>query len=80
MKIVAKRSNVIGQTVVATLDDDNLERILDVTRFGLESGYRLRYYRDLYRGLDEKYRERLLSKYHQVCDLLPDYVARRSQT
>jgi len=76
MKIVGERSNVIGQTVVATLDDHNLERALDVTRFGLDNGYRLRYYRNIYRGLDDRYRTRLLKKYHEICDLLEKYVAR----
>ncbi len=70
MKIVAAESNVIGQTVVATLDDDNLARALDITRFGIENGYRLRYYRNLYKGLDEDYRRNLLAKYHEICDLL----------
>ncbi|MBI2898582.1 MAG: SPASM domain-containing protein [Planctomycetes bacterium] len=76
MKVVADRSNVIGQTIVATLDDDNLERALEITRFGVEQGYRLRYYRNLYRGLDAGYKARLLKKYHELCDLLEDYVSR----
>jgi uncharacterized protein len=74
MKIVAARSNVIGQTIVATFDDYNLERALDITRFGIDNGYRLRYYRNLYKGLDAGYRERLLKKYHEICDLLEEYV------
>jgi uncharacterized protein len=40
MKIVSERSNVIGQTVVATLDEYNLGRALDITKFGVENGYR----------------------------------------
>jgi uncharacterized protein len=40
MKVIRRRSNVINQTVVATLDDYNLERILDISRFGMENGYR----------------------------------------
>lgn len=76
MRIVDERSNVIGQTIVATLDDGNLERVLEITRFGLEHGYRLRYYRNLYRGLDADYKQRLLRKYHEVCDLLEDWAAR----
>jgi uncharacterized protein len=76
MKIINERSNVIGQTVVATLDDHNLERALDITRFGVENGYRFRYYRNLYRGLDADYRNRLLKKYHEICDLLETYVAK----
>ncbi|MHC4945037.1 MAG: radical SAM protein, partial [Planctomycetota bacterium] len=56
MKIIGERSNVIGQTIVATLDDHNLERALEITRFGTENGYRLRFYRNLYRGLDEDYK------------------------
>lgn len=75
MKIVDERSNVIGQTCVATLDDLNLDRILDVTRFGIEHGYRLRYYRNIYRGLDEAYKERLLGRYHEICDVLEGYIA-----
>ena len=74
MKIVAERSNVIGQTIVATLDDYNLERLLDVTRFGMENGYRLRYQRDLYRSMDADFAKRVLKKYHELCDLLEDYV------
>jgi radical SAM protein with 4Fe4S-binding SPASM domain len=74
MKIIAERSNAIGQTVVATLDDGNLERAREITRFGVENGYRLRYYRNLYRGLDAEYKTRLLAKYHEICDLLEEYV------
>jgi radical SAM protein with 4Fe4S-binding SPASM domain len=70
MRIIGERSNVIGQTVVATLDDYNLERALEITRFGIENGYRLRYYRNLYKGLDAEYRRRLLQKYHEICDYL----------
>jgi uncharacterized protein len=76
MALVGERANVIGQTVVATLDDHNLERALELTRFGLESGYRLRYHHDLYRGLDEEYRRRLLRRYHEICDLLEEYAGR----
>ena len=76
MKIISARSNVIGQTVVATLDDDNLERALEITRFGIENGYRLRYYRNIYKGLDAEYRKRLLKKYHEICDLLENYIAK----
>lgn len=76
MRLIGERSNALGQTIVATLDDGNLERILDVSRFGVESGYRLRYYRDLYRGLDAGYRARLLGKYRELCDLLESYASR----
>lgn len=74
MKIINERSNVIGQTIAAVLDDDNLERVLDISRFGIENGYRLRYYRNLYRGSDTEYKKRLLKKYHEVCDLLENYI------
>jgi len=76
MKIIGERSNVINQTILATLDDYNLERVLDITRFGIENGYRLRYYRNLYRGMDPRYKKRLLAKYHELCDLLEEYVTR----
>lgn len=74
MKIIKDRSNAIGQTIVATMDDYNLERVLDITRFGLENGYRLRYQKDIYRGLDTEYKERLLKKYHELCDLSESYI------
>ena len=76
MDIVRKRSNVINQTVVATLDDENLERTLDITRFGIENNYHLRYYRNLYKGLDRSYKRRLLQKYHEICDLLEQALVR----
>ncbi|MHC4945579.1 MAG: SPASM domain-containing protein, partial [Planctomycetota bacterium] len=41
-----------------------------------ENGYRLRFYRNLYRGLDEDYKNRLLKRYHEICDLLENYVGR----
>ena len=74
MDVVRTRSNVINQTVVTTLDDLNLDRILDVTRFGIENGYRLRYYRDLFRQTDSGYHQSLRVKYHQLCDLLEQYI------
>lgn len=74
MKIIHDRSNVIGQTIVATLDDYNLDRVLDVSRFGIENGYRLRYYGNQYRGLDKEYKTRLLRKYHELCDLFEKYI------
>jgi radical SAM protein with 4Fe4S-binding SPASM domain len=76
MKLIGERSNVIGQTIVATLDDLNLERALAITRFGIENAYRLRYYRNLYRGLDDDYRRKLLRTYHEICDYLEDAVTR----
>jgi len=74
MKIISARSNVKGQTITATLDEFNLPRALDIARFGIENGYRLRFYRNLYRGIDNEYKKRLLKKYHEVCDLLENYV------
>ncbi|MFA5903697.1 MAG: SPASM domain-containing protein [Desulfobacula sp.] len=76
MKIIAGRSNVKNQTIAVTLDDDNLGRILDISRFGIENGYRLRYNKDLFRGLDRVYQKALLKKYHELCDLFEDYVVR----
>ncbi len=76
MGIVKARSNVVNQTVIATLDDFNLERVLDITRFGVEHGYRLRFHRNLYRGLDAGYKARLLAKYHEVIDLLERYLVK----
>lgn len=76
MKVVAGRSNVKNQTIAVTLDDDNLDRILDIARFGIENGYRLRYNKDLFRGKDSGYQKRLLKKYHELCDLLEAYIAR----
>lgn len=76
MKLIDERSNVTGQTIVATLDDENLERALDIARFGTENGYRLRFYRNLYRGLEGDYQAKLKKKYHEICDLLEDYVGK----
>ena len=76
MKVVGKRSNVKNQTIAVTLDDDNLNRVLDISRFGIENGYRLRYNKDLFRGKDSEYQKRLLKKYHDLCDLLEAYIAR----
>ncbi len=74
MGVIEERSNVIGQTVVATLDDENLERALEIAGFAVDHGYRLRLYRNLYRGLDDEYRSRLLKTYHRICDLLEEAV------
>jgi len=74
MKIISQRSNAIGQTIAATMDDFNLDRVLDITRFGIENGYRLRYQKDLYRGSDVEYMKRLLKKYHELCDLMENYI------
>jgi uncharacterized protein len=76
MQLIKERSNVIGQTIAATLDDYNLERVLDISRFGIENGYRLRYSRNLYRGMDAEYKQRLLRKYHELCDLFEDYIVK----
>jgi radical SAM protein with 4Fe4S-binding SPASM domain len=76
MGVIGERSNVIGQTITATLDDRNLDRILDITRFGLENGYRLRYQKDMFRGSEPGYTKRLLANYHKLCDLLEDYKAK----
>lgn len=75
MKIIEERSNVINQTIVATLDDPgNLNRVEEITIQGLEEGYRLRFYRNLFRGLDVDYKKKLLKKYHTVCDILEQYL------
>lgn len=76
MKIIKERSNVINQTIAVTLEDDNLERILDISRFGIENGYRLRYNKNFFKGLDTPYKQRLLKKYHDLCDLLENYIVR----
>ena len=74
MKIVGEKSNAIGQTIAVTLDDYNLERLLDISRFGVENGYRLRYQKDIYRASDAEYKRRELQKYHELCDLLESYI------
>jgi radical SAM protein with 4Fe4S-binding SPASM domain len=76
MKVIAERSNVINQTIAATLDDYNIDRIIEVSKFGIENGFRLRYNRDLFRGLDKEYKDRLLKKYHELCDLFENYIAK----
>ena len=76
MRIIARRSNVINQTIAATLDDENLDRVLDITRFGMENGYRLRYNRDIFRGQDAQHQKRLLRQYHALCDLLESYAVK----
>ena len=76
MKIISERSNTKGQTITATLDDENLARALDIAKFGIENGYRLRFYRNLFRGVDEEYKTRLLKKYHELCDLLEKYTVK----
>jgi len=74
MAIVRERSNVIGQTIVATLDDFNLSRIIDISHFGIENGYRMRYYGNFYQGLEVEYTQKLLRKYHELCDLFESYI------
>jgi uncharacterized protein len=64
----------MNRTIAATLDDDNLDRVIRITRFGVENGFRLRFNRNFYRGLDTEYKQRLLKKYHELCDLLEEYV------
>jgi len=76
MEIIRRRSNVINQTIAATLDDHNLNRVLAITAFGIEHGYRLRYYKNLYAQPAAEYQKILLKKYHQVVDLLENHVAR----
>ena len=76
MKITGERSNVIGQSISATLDEYNLNRLLDIARFGVENGYRLRFSRNLFKGLDNEYKQTLLKKYHEVIDLLEKYVVK----
>jgi len=73
MKVIKDNSNVKGQTIVVTIDDYNLERLLDITRFGIEAGYRLRYQMDIYRGMDRDFKTRILKGYHELCDLLEEY-------
>ncbi|MBI5522194.1 MAG: radical SAM protein [Desulfarculus sp.] len=74
MKIIKERSNAIGQTIAVTLDEFNLNRILEIARFGVENGYRLRYQKNIFRGLDMDYQVRALKEYHKLCDLLEEYV------
>ncbi len=75
MKTVTSRSNVIGQTIVATLDDHNLERIVDISKFGIDNGYRMRFYRNIYKELDGDYSDRLLKRYHEILDFLEKSVS-----
>lgn len=74
MKIIGGRSNASGQTIAVTLDEFNLERILDITRFGIENGYRLRYQKNIFKGMDLEYQISVLREYHKLCDLLEHYV------
>lgn len=76
MNIIRQRSNVINQTIAATLDEVNLERVVDIARFGMENGYRLRFYKNLFAAPNREYHRKLLKKYHEVIDLLENYIAR----
>ncbi|MEJ2039224.1 MAG: SPASM domain-containing protein [Desulfosarcinaceae bacterium] len=74
LRVIGRRSNAINQTIAATLDDNNLDRAVDITRFALENGYRLRFNRDFFKGTDAAYKARLLPKYHEICDALEAYA------
>lgn len=76
MNVIKTRSNVKGQTIVATMDDLNLDRLMSLSRFGIENNYRLRYQKDIFRNTDPDYQKKLLSKYHELCDLLEDYISK----
>ncbi|MDL2269174.1 SPASM domain-containing protein [Desulfosarcina sp. OttesenSCG-928-A07] len=76
MAIIRERSNVVGQTIAMTLDEENLDRILEVSTFGIENGYRLRYNKNMFEGKNADYKARLLKKYHELCDLLEGYATR----
>lgn len=76
MSVIGKRSNVINQTIAVTLDHENLGRIHDISRFGIENGYRLRYNKNLFNGQDAGYGKRLLKTYHDLCDLFEQYAGR----
>jgi radical SAM protein with 4Fe4S-binding SPASM domain len=76
MDIIRKNGNIINQTVVAVLDDFNLTRIEDISIMGLENGYRLRFYRNIYAVSDPDYIKRILATYHKLCDLLEKYIAK----
>ena len=76
IKSIVDRANVVNQTIAVSLDEINLERILDISRFGIENGYRLRYSKNLFKGSDAEYKKRVLQKVHELCDLLEDYVVR----
>jgi radical SAM protein with 4Fe4S-binding SPASM domain len=75
MKVINKNSTSINQTIVATLDFFNLSRIEEVTKFGMENNYRLRYYRNIYEGNNERYKEEFLKKGHAILDILENYKA-----
>lgn len=74
MRVIKERSNVLGQTIAMTLDDRNLGRLLDITRFGIENGFRLRYQKNIFKGLDLDYQARILKEYHKLCDMLERYA------
>ena len=76
MTVIARRSNVVNQTIAVTLDEHNLDRILDISRFGLENGYRLRFNKNLFEGTNAEYKHRLLQTYHALCDLFEGYINR----
>ena len=76
MRIIGDRSNVVNQTIAVTLDEYNIERLIHISRFGIENGYRLRYNKNLFNGTDAEYKKRVLRKYHELCDLFEGYVVR----
>ena len=76
MKVIRSRSNTLGQTLTVTLDQANMERLSDIVHFAMEKGFRLRFNKDLFRGRDQAYQQRLLNRYHLLCDLLEDYLDR----
>ncbi len=76
MTVIRQHANVKNQTIAVTLDDANLERILEIARFGIENGYRLRCQKNLFKSGDLAYQKQVLAQYHRLCDLLETYAAR----
>lgn len=76
--IIQKNGNVFRQTIVVTMDDENMEgtRIEDIMRLAIENRHRVRLYRNMYKGLDMEYKKAVIKKFHAAIDVAEEYKAK----
>lgn len=76
IRVIRENNLSRNHTLFATLDYENLEiknRMEEVIIYGLENDCRFRFTINIYKGNDEEYKKKVLSKLHSIIDVCEKY-------
>jgi len=76
--IIKENSEALYLTNTCVLTDENIlgTRVEEIVTIACENNFRCRFYRNMFEGNNQEYKERLIKKYHSILDVMEKYSSR----